>query len=180
MHGADHAAGGVQDDVKENYPQRDTFAHHSEQNEDVGHHHGGEQLEEIFHPQVDHPEPPEVGDREVGVVTGQQTYRIEAGDRQAGEEEHPWQIHLRLVAEPRTYAAPYDHNPQKQANGQQDLPQPRQVEKFPLLGEQTVHGDHAVDRECLANQRTGHHHDKRDQQTVYQPTLSPWFAATDE
>ena len=47
--------------------QRDPLAHHPEQHEDVGDHHGGEQLQEVLDPEVDDPEAPEVGDREAVV-----------------------------------------------------------------------------------------------------------------
>ncbi len=39
--------------------------HHAQQHEDVGDHDGGEQLQEILHPQVHHPEPPEIHHGEV-------------------------------------------------------------------------------------------------------------------
>ena len=45
--------------------QRDLLAHHAEQHEHVGDHHGGEELEEVLDPEVHDPEAPELRDREV-------------------------------------------------------------------------------------------------------------------
>ncbi len=168
VHGADDAAGGIQDDVKEDDAQRDPLAHHTQQHEHVGHHHGGEQLEEVLDPQVHHPEPPEVGDSEMGAAAGQQSDRVERRDRQPGEEEQPGHIHLRLASEPGAHAAPDDRDPHEQPDDQQDLPQPRQVEILPLLGEQTALGNDAVDGQRLTDQRAEHHHRDRAQQHVRQ------------
>ena len=115
VHGADDAAGGIQDDVEEDHAQRDSFAHHAQQHEHVGHHHGGEQFEEVLDPQVHHPEPPEVGDGVVGVAAGQQPDGVERRDRQPGEEEQPRHVHLRLALEPGAHAAPDDRDPHEQA-----------------------------------------------------------------
>ena len=83
VHRADHPADRVEDDVEEDHGQRDPLAHHPEQHEHVGDHHGREQLEEVLHPQVDDPEAPELVDREVLAGAGDQPDRVEGRDRAA-------------------------------------------------------------------------------------------------
>ena len=65
VHRPDHAADRVEDDVEEDDGERDPLAHDAEQHEHVGDHHGREQLEEVLDPEVDDPEAPELGGREV-------------------------------------------------------------------------------------------------------------------
>jgi hypothetical protein len=64
VHRPDHAADRVEDDVEVDDEERDSLGDHAEQDEDVRDHHGREELEEVFHPQVHDPEAPEVGRRE--------------------------------------------------------------------------------------------------------------------
>jgi hypothetical protein len=68
---------------EEDHRQRDLLAHHAEQDEHVGHHHRGEQLEEVLHPQVHDPEAPELGDGEVIARSGDQPDGVEGRDRAA-------------------------------------------------------------------------------------------------
>ncbi len=180
VHRADHPARRVQDDVEEDDAQRDPLPHHAEQHEDVGDHHRGEQLEEVLDPQVHHPEPPEVGDGEVGVAAGQQPDGVERRDRQTGEEEHPRHAGLRCGLQACAQAAEDDRDPHEQPDDQQDLPDPGEVQVLPLLGEQGALGDDPEDRQCLADQRPHHHDGDRTEQAVGQPVLPLRFAPGDE
>src|SRR6185437_5505754 len=92
VHGADHAAGGIQNQVEVDDAQGNLFAHDPEENEKVGDHDGGEELEEILDPEVHHPEAPEVGGSEVGVGLGDQADGVEGGQREGGEEKQPGHV----------------------------------------------------------------------------------------
>jgi hypothetical protein len=59
----------VEDDVEIDHPQRDFLVDHAQKHEDVGHHHRGEELEEIFDPEMDDPKAPKVRRREVHAWT---------------------------------------------------------------------------------------------------------------
>ena len=72
--------------------QRHPLRDHAEQHEDVGDHDRREQLQEVLDPEVDDPEPPEVGDGEVAPRVGEQADGVEGGDRQRGEEEEPGHV----------------------------------------------------------------------------------------
>ena len=49
-----------------NDAQCDPLPDHAQEDEHVGCHDGGEQLEEVLDPQVHHPEAPELGDSDMG------------------------------------------------------------------------------------------------------------------
>ena len=136
VHGADDAAGGVQDDVHEDDAQCDPLADNAQQDEDVGDHDGGEQLEEVLDPQVHHPEAPELGDGDVGSGARHHPHGVEGGDRQGREHEQPGHVGHVLVAQARAHGAPDDEHPDEQGQGQQHLEDEGQVEVLPLLGEQ--------------------------------------------
>ena len=89
VHRADDAADRVQDDVEEDDRQRDPLAHHAEQHEHVGDHHGREELEEVLHPQVHDPEAPELGRGEVVARPRDQADGVERRDRARRKEEQP-------------------------------------------------------------------------------------------
>ena len=98
MYRADDPAGRIQDDVEEDHAQRDALAHHAQQHEDVGHHHRGEQLEEVLDPQMHHPEAPEVGDGEGLLRVAEQADRVEERDRQGAIRVFPG---ANLASKPR-------------------------------------------------------------------------------
>ena len=60
MHRADDAARRIEQHVQVNQPHSHALMHHAEQHENIGDHDRREQFEKILHPQMDHPEPPEI------------------------------------------------------------------------------------------------------------------------
>src|SRR5215218_6930944 len=96
----------------------------AEQHEDVGDHHGREELQEVLHPEVDDPEAPEVRRRPVRVGLGEQADGVERGDGKRGEEEEPRHVPLVLVAEAYAQDAPEHEDPGEEADREQDLPEP--------------------------------------------------------
>ena len=81
VHGAEHPTGRVEDDVHVDDTQRHLLADDTEHDEDVRHHDGGEKLEEILDPEMDHPETPELSHRELSVRPGEETHGVEHRDR---------------------------------------------------------------------------------------------------
>ena len=138
VHRADDAADRVQDDVQEDDRQRDPLAHHAEQHEHVGDHHGREELEEVLHPQVHDPEAPELGRREVVAGARDQADRVERRDRARREEEQPRHVARVLGAQPPAQHAPEHEHPDEQADRQQDLPEPGEVEVLEALQPEPV------------------------------------------
>jgi hypothetical protein len=98
VHRPDHAADRVEDDVEVDDEQGDALGDDPEQDEDVGDHHGREELEEVLHPEVDDPEPPEVRGGEMRVGSGEQADGIEGRNRERGEEEEPRHVPLVFLA----------------------------------------------------------------------------------
>ena len=62
VHSTNHTTGGVEHCIHHDNGDSDALAHHTQEYEDVGDHHSGEEFEEVFNPQVYHPEAPELGD----------------------------------------------------------------------------------------------------------------------
>ena len=136
--------------------QRDPLAHDPEQDEHVGDHHGREQLEEVLDPEVDDPEAPELGGREVVAGAGDQPDRVEGGDRAGGEEEQPRHVARVLARKAPAQHAPEHHDPDDEADREQHLPEAREVEVLEALQPEPVRGrvlEHAVDAEERADQR---------------------------
>ena len=182
VHGADDATCGVQDDVQQDDLDGDLAAHHAEHHEQVGHHHGGEQLQEVLHPQVHHPEAPELRDGQVGLVGGQQAHRVEGGDGQGRVGEQPGHVELRLGAQPRADRPEDDDEPQEQADHQQHLEHARQVEVLPLLGEErgVLRPFGAVDADRGAAEHAHDHQGDRAEQAVGQQVLPLGFSSGDD
>ena len=181
VHGADDAAGRVEDDVQEDDAERDLLPHHAEQHEDVRHHDGREQFEEVLDPQVHDPEAPELRDRDVGARAGHHAHRVEGRNRQGGEHEQPRHVGDVLVVQARAHGAPDDEDPHEQGPCEQDLEDERQVEILPLLREQGALGPAQT---VLAGGlgQAGQHDDggRSDQEDPHQDVLPPGLAPRDE
>src|SRR4051812_3240307 len=87
MHTANYPARRIQHDIEVNYRQGDSLVHHTEQHEDIGDHDGSEQLKKILHPEVHHPESPEIGCSEMRSGMRQQPYCVKCWDRESREKE---------------------------------------------------------------------------------------------
>ena len=64
---SDHARSQVKDDVQVNHPDGGLGGHQPQHHEEVGHHDGGEKLEETLDPQMHHPPAPKIRNREIGM-----------------------------------------------------------------------------------------------------------------
>ena len=147
VHGAEHPTGRVEDDVHVDDTQRHLLADDTEHDEDVRHHDGGEELEEVLDPEMDHPETPELGYRQLSVRPGEETHSVEHWDRQGREEKHPRHIADRFGPHPGTHGTPNNEHPQEHAKGEQELEHLRQVDVLPLLAEDRTLGPRdSIDR----------------------------------
>ena len=108
-------------------------SYHTEKDEDVGDHDGGEELQKILHPQVHDPEAPEVRGREVGLGPGEQPDGVEGRDGQGGEEEQPGHVCRVLPPQPSAQAPEQHSHPEEEADGEQDLPEASQVKVLEAL-----------------------------------------------
>ena len=119
--------------------QRDPLAHDAEQHEDVGDHHGREQLEEVLDPEVDDPEAPEVGDREVVAGAGEQADGVEGRDRAArrGRTARACCPGARRASRPRRPRQSMTTQT-KRPTDEQDLPEPAEVEVLEALQAEPV------------------------------------------
>src|SRR6266571_5552613 len=61
MHAANYPARRVKHDIEVNHGQGHFFIHDPQEHENIGDHDCSKQLKKILHPQVHHPEPPEIG-----------------------------------------------------------------------------------------------------------------------
>ena len=177
VQGTDHATDGVEHGIHHDDGDCDALADHAEEHEDVRHHHGGEQFEEVLHPEVNHPEAPELGDRHVSALAGEQAHCVEHGDGQTREQEQPGEGGLLRALQARGEGSPDDHNPDEHARGEQNLEESRQIQELPLLREDGVGGDQALLREPFVQQRAEHHEDHGTDEDVGQQTLLLRLAA---
>ena len=155
VHRPDDAADRVEDDVQEDDRQRHLFAHNPEQHEHVGDHHGREQLQEVLDPEVDDPEAPELGGREVVAGAGDQADGVEGRDRAGRQEEQPRHVANGLASEALAQDPPQHVDPEDEPDHEQHLPQARQVEVLEALQPEPVRRgvlEHAVDPEVGADQ----------------------------
>ena len=175
----DHTTDGVEHSVHHDDGDGDALANHAEQHEDVRHHDGGEQFEEVLHPEVNHPEAPEFGDGHVGTLTCEQADRVEHGDGQAGEEEQPRQGGLLRALQAGGEGTPDDDDPDEHTRGEQDLEESRQVQELPLLREEAGEflGDEALLREPFVQQRAEDNEDHGADENIGEQTLLLGFAA---
>ena len=177
VQGTDHATDGVEHGVHHDDGDSDALADNAEQHEDVRHHHGGEQLEEVLHPEVNHPEAPELGDRHVSALAGEKADRVEHGNGQAREQEQPGEGGLLRALQTGGEGSCDDHNPDEHAHDEQNLEESRQVQELPLLREDGVGGDQTLLREPFVQQRAEDHEDHGTDEDVGQQTLLLGFAA---
>ena len=102
--------------------------------EQEGDHDGGEDLEEALDPEVHHPPPPVLGHRQVRVPVPHQAGAVEQRDRRRGEEEQAQQVPVRVrVAEGRPHRPGHQDQPEEQADEQEDLPEPAEVDVLVAL-----------------------------------------------
>ena len=156
VHGPDDAADRVQDDVEEDDGERDLLAHHAEQDEHVGDHHRGEELQEVLDPQVHDPEAPELGGGEVVAGAGDQPDGVERRDRARRQEEQPRHVARMLAGQAPAQDAPQHEHPEEEPDREQHLPQASEVEVLEALQAEPVRGgvlEHAVHAEVGADQR---------------------------
>ena len=140
VHRADHAADRVEDDLEIDESRRGAFRHQPEEHEHVGDRHGGEDLEEVFDPQMHDPEAPEVDHGEVRLRPEEHTHAVEQRNRERGVEEQPGQAAAMLTAQRDGEPAEDDHQPQDEAGGERDLPEPSEIEILPALGAEPPRG----------------------------------------
>src|SRR5215217_4196029 len=159
MHRAYDPARRVEQDVEEDNRQSDFLPDDPEQDEDVSYHHGREELQEVLDPQMNNPEAPEVGSREVGVGAGEQADRVEGGDGKGREEEEPGHVARVLPPETSAHHTKEHKDPEKEADREQCLPETPEVQVFPaLVAEPRPEVAHkAVDPEKLPDQAPEDH-----------------------
>jgi hypothetical protein len=182
VHRPDDAARRVQDDVQEDHRQRDLLADDAEQHEHVGDHHRREQLEEVLDPQVHDPEAPELGRREIVTSAGDQPDGVERRDRAGGQEEQPRHVARVVAGQAPAQDAPQHDHPHDQPDGQQDLPQPREIQVLEALEPEPVGRrvpKHTMDAEVGADERPEHHDRERAEQGEGQLALMARLAAGD-
>src|SRR5439155_2002253 len=94
MHGSNDAACGIENDIQIDHAQCDALVNYAQQDKDVGNEDGGEQLQEIFDPEVHDPKAPKVRSREMVSGVGEQANRVEGNCRLP---EPTLQFSLRLI-----------------------------------------------------------------------------------
>ncbi len=94
MAGADDAAGQEDRGREQRRLRGEGRADQAQAREEEGDHGGGEDLEEAFHPQVDHPPAPVFDDGQVGVLAPGQAGAVEQADGAGGQQEQPEQVAL--------------------------------------------------------------------------------------
>ena len=182
VHRSDHSSERVEDDVEEDHGQRDSLAYHAEQDEHVGDHHRREQLEEVLHPEVDDPKAPELVDGEVLSRLCDQAHRIEGRDGERRHEEQPRHVGGVLAAQSGAQDAPQHEHPDEEPNGEQHLPDPRQIQVLEALEAEPVRRsvpEQPVYAEEGADQRAEYHHGQRAEQHEGELALSPRLAPSD-
>ena len=156
VHRPDHAADGVEDDVEEDHGQRDPLAHDAEQHEHVRDHHGGEQLEEVLHPQVHDPEAPELGDREVVAGAGEQADGVEGRNRAARRRRTATACSPGARRPAAGAAAPQHHDPDARARASAVSARSARGRGTRSPAARTIRRrvlEHAVDAEVRADER---------------------------
>ena len=182
VHRADHASRRVEADVEQDHRQGDLLAHHPEQHEHVGHHHGREQLEEVLHPEVDDPEAPELVDREVLAGLRDQADRVEGRNGKRGHEEEPGHVARVLAAQTRAQHPPEHEHPDEQAEREQHLPHACQIEVLEALQAEPVRGcvtQQSVHAQERADQGAEHHHRESPEQHEGELALTARLAPGD-
>src|ERR1051325_4260094 len=104
--------------------------HDAEQDENISDHDGGEEFEKIFYPQIHNPKSPEINRSKIGICSCDQADGVERRDCQRGEKEKPWHIAAVFDTKAFTQSAKENCNPEKQSNGQENLPEAAKVEVF--------------------------------------------------
>ena len=87
VHTAHHAPCRVEDDIKVDHAQRVALIDHTQQYDQVSHQDGREQFKEIFNPEMNNPEAPEVSRCEMPTGMCEQADGIERRDGKGREEE---------------------------------------------------------------------------------------------
>ena len=151
--------------------------------EQEGDHDGGEDLEEALDPEVDHPPPPVLGDRQVGVPVPHQAGDVEQRDRRRGEQEQPQQVPVRVrLPEGRPHRPGHHRQPEEQADRQEELPEPAEVDVLVTLVAEPEVGHVAqplLDREPLAGHRADDDDQQADEQEVDAQPLELRLVARD-
>ncbi len=176
------ATDGVQDDVQVDDRHGHSLAHDTQQDEQIGHQDGGEDLEEVLDPQVDHHEPPEVRDGVALVGVGHQADRVEGRDREAGVEEQPRHVDPGLVPQGTPEPAEQHERPEEQTQRQQHLPEAPEVQVLPALHPDQVQGRRqpSVQVHQLTDHGAEDDHGQGTQQAVREPGLTARLAAGDD
>ena len=94
MAGADDAARQEDRGREQRRLRREGRPNQAQPREEEGDHRGGEDFEEAFHPQVDHPPAPVFDDRQMRVLSPRQARAVEQPDGAGGEQEEPEQAAL--------------------------------------------------------------------------------------
>ena len=135
--GPDDAAGQVEDGVEVDDAGGGASRDQSQDHEHHGDEHGGEQLEEALHPQVDDPEAPVVDDREVGAGAEEERGQVEERDGRRRVEEQRGELGPPGVADRRAQGPVHEDQPAREAGRQQQLPEAARGPGTPSPGGRT-------------------------------------------
>src|SRR5947209_10881721 len=122
-------AAGKENDRREQHGARGAAnLEELEARKEEGDDYGGEDFKESLDPEVNHPPAPVFGGDQMAALAIHQSSGIEHGDGDAGDEEQRKQGAVFAIAlECRFEGADHEHQPEHQADEEQDLPQPSQV-----------------------------------------------------
>ena len=156
----------------------------AEAREEEGDHGGGEDLEEAFHPEMDHPPAPVFDDGQVGVLAPGEAGAVEEADGPGGEQEEVQQVALFAGdLERRARGADHQEQPDEQSNEQQNLPAAAQIDILvPLVPpeEGVGIGEFVLDAHPFAGERADHNEQQGAEQDVDAERLELGLFAADE
>ncbi len=133
MPGPHDPSGQVEDGVEVDDARGRATGDEAQDHEHHGDEHGGEQLEEALDPQVDDPEAPVVDHGEVGAGAEEERGQVEERDRRRRVEEERGQLGALAVADRRPQRPVHEHEPAREADRQQELPEAAEVQVLRAL-----------------------------------------------
>src|SRR6185437_15248590 len=130
---ADETAAEIEDGIQIDSAQRRETLDETHLVEDDGHDHGDEEFEEALDPQMDDPEPPGIDDGVVGLRSEEQRGQVEQRDRKCRNEKEVGKAPSLRIATRGRHRAPDEKEPEEEADGEQHLPEPTDLQVFPAL-----------------------------------------------
>ena len=163
MTGADQSAQEIEDGIQIDGAQRRDPPHQPHFVEDDGDHHGDEEFEESFHPQMDDPETPGVHHRVVCLRAVEERGHIEQRNGEGRDQEEICEAAPYRVAPRGRHRAPDEEKPEQKARGQQELPEAAKLQILPsLIAEpEPRFGKPLQDADPFAQHASGDDDDKR-------------------